>query len=221
MLRSLALTLVLLNGVYFAWSQGLLLAYGFGPVAQSEPQRLAQQIQPEALKLLTAKEELALVEAAKEPAPKPSACLQVGVFDEAQGARLRAALAAAQLPEGTWLLEDVVAPGRWIVYVGKFPNSEVLAKKRIELANLNLKLQALTNPALQPGLSLGGGDSQADANALLESLGRRGLRAAKVVQEYPPTRGTLLRVPVVDDALRTRLDALKPALAGKSWVDCP
>ena len=42
MLRSLALTLVLLNGVYFAWSQGLLLAYGFGPVAQSEPQRLAQ-----------------------------------------------------------------------------------------------------------------------------------------------------------------------------------
>ncbi len=221
MLRSLALTLVLLNGVYFAWSQGLLLAYGFGPVAQSEPQRLAQQIQPEALKLLTAKEELALVEVAKELAPKPAACLQVGVFDEAQGARLRAALAAAQLPEGTWLLEDVVAPGRWIVYVGKFPNSEVLAKKRTELANLNLKLQALTNPALQPGLSLGGGDSQADANALLESLGRRGLRAAKVVQEYPPTRGTLLRVPVVDDALRTRLDALKPALAGKSWVDCP
>lgn len=220
MLRLLALTLLLLNGVYFAWSQGLLLAYGFGPVVQSEPQRLTQQIQPEALKVLTAKEQLALAEAAKQPAPKPAACLQVGVFDEAQSARLRTALASAELPQGSWLLEDAVAPGRWIVYMGKFSSPEALAKKRGELANLNLKLQPLTNPALQPGLSLGGFDSQMAANALLDALGRRGVRTAQVVQEYPPMRGTLLRVLAADDALRTRLEILKPALAGKAWVAC-
>jgi len=221
MLRLLVLTLLLLNGVYFAWSQGLLAAYGFGPVAQSEPQRLAQQIRPESLKVLTAKEQLVLADAAKQPAPKLAACLQVGVFDEAQSARLRTALAAAQLPEGTWLLEDALTPGRWILYMGKFASTEALAKKRSELANLNLKLEPLTNPALQPGLSLGGFDNPAAASALLEALGRRGVRTAQVMQEYPPVRGTLLRVPAADDALRARLDGLKPVLAGKSWVACP
>jgi hypothetical protein len=221
MLRLLALTLLLLNGVYFAWSQGLLLVYGFGPAAQSEPQRLARQIQPEALTVLTAKEQLALADAAKQPAPKPAVCLQVGVFDEAQGARLRSALAAAQLIEGSWLLEDAVAPGRWIVYMGKFASPEALAKKRGELAALKLQLQPLNNPALQPGLSLGGFDNQAAANTLLEALRLRGVRTAQVVQEYPPVNGILLRVPAADEALRARLDALEPVLAGKSWVTCP
>jgi hypothetical protein len=221
MLRLLALTLLLLNGVYFAWSQGLLLAYGFGPVAQSEPQRLAQQIQPEALEVFKAKKQLPLPEATKQAASKPAVCLQVGVFDEAQGARLRAALVAAQLPKGSWLLEGILTPGRWIVYMGKFANSEALAKKQAALANLKLQLQPLSNPALQPGLSLGGFDNQAAANTLLEILARRGVRTAQVIQEYPPVNGVLLRVPAADDALRARLDALKPALAGKSWLTCP
>lgn len=222
MLRLLVLTLLLLNGVYFAWTQGLLQAYGFGPAAQSEPQRLAQQIRPEALKVLTGKEQLALAEVPKQAvAAKPAACLQVGVFDQAQSAGLRTALAAAELPEGAWILEEAMKPGRWIVYMGKFPNAEALARKRAELSSLNLKLQPLTNPALQPGLSLGGFDNQAAADMLLETLGRRGVRTARVVQESAPVLGTLLRVPAADDALRVRLEALKPALAGKAWVACP
>ena len=220
MLRLLALTLLLMNGVYFAWAQGFLLAYGFGPVAQSEPQRLAQQIQPQALRVLTAPEQLALSNTATQPASKSAACLQAGVFDEAQSARLRAALVSSELSEASWLLEEAVVPGRWIVYMGKFATAEALAKKRSELVNLNLKPQPLTNLALQPGLSLGGFDNQAAANGLLETLGQRGVRTAQVVQEYPPVRGTRLRVPTADDALRAKLDALKPALAGKSWVAC-
>ena len=220
MLRLLALILLLLNGAYFAWSQGMLRAYGFGPAEQTEPQRLTQQIRPEALKVLTAKEQQALPDASKPPAQKPEACLEVGVFDEAQSERLRSALASADLPEGSWVLSDAAAPAHWIVYMGKFATPEALAKKRGELANLNLKLQPLTNPALQPGLSLGGFESQAAASAMLENLGRRGVRTAQVVQEYPEVRGTLLRVPAADEALRARLDILKPALAGKSWVAC-
>lgn len=221
MLRLLVLTLLLLNGVYFAWSQGYLLAYGFGPVAASEPQRLAQQIQPEAVKVLTNRDSLALAEPANQPVAKPQACLQAGVFDAAQSARLRAALVAAELPAGSWALDEAMLPGRWIVYMGKFPTSEAMAKKRGELINLKLQLQPLTNPALQPGLSLGGFDNQVAADSLLEVLGRRGVRTAQVVQEYPPTRGTLVRVPTADDALRAKLKALEPALAGKSWGACP
>jgi hypothetical protein len=52
MLRIFVLVLVLLNSAYFAWSQGWLLGLGYGPTQQREPQRLSQQIHPEALRLV-------------------------------------------------------------------------------------------------------------------------------------------------------------------------
>lgn len=57
MLRIAVLVLVLLNGAYFAWSQGWLLSLGYGPTQQREPQRLGQQIKPEALQLLPPEKE--------------------------------------------------------------------------------------------------------------------------------------------------------------------
>jgi hypothetical protein len=56
MLRSLVLALLLANAGYFAWTRGWLADYGFAPAVQSEPQRLTQQIRPEAMRLLTLEE---------------------------------------------------------------------------------------------------------------------------------------------------------------------
>ncbi|MEO6018234.1 MAG: SPOR domain-containing protein, partial [Polaromonas sp.] len=53
MLRLLVLLLVLANAGYFGWTHGLLAPYGFAPVTQSEPQRITQQLHPEALRILT------------------------------------------------------------------------------------------------------------------------------------------------------------------------
>lgn len=53
MLRALVLALVLANLVYLVWVQGLLAPYGFAPASQAEPERLEQQIRPEAVELLT------------------------------------------------------------------------------------------------------------------------------------------------------------------------
>ena len=52
MLRLLVLLLLLANGAYFAWAQGHLLPWGYGPAQQAEPQRLAQQLRPEAARVL-------------------------------------------------------------------------------------------------------------------------------------------------------------------------
>lgn len=52
MLRLVVLLLVLANAGYFAWSQGLLAAWGLAPAVTGEPQRLRQQIKPEALRIL-------------------------------------------------------------------------------------------------------------------------------------------------------------------------
>ena len=125
MLRLIVLLLLLANGAYFAWAQGLLAAWGVAPVQQSEPQRLAQQIRPEALKILPA-DEARRVEVAAA-APKPAECLQAGPFEDSQVGPLRASLGA--LPPNSWSLEPTVEPARWIVYMGKYPNVEAVNKK--------------------------------------------------------------------------------------------
>ena len=218
MLRFIVLALLLLNGIYFAWSQGLLQGLGFAPMQQTEPLRVAQQIKPEALSLLSAQEQR-VAEAESKTAVKPAECLQAGVFDTAQGELLRRTLATS-LPAGVWSLDEAVTPARWIVYMGKFASDEALAKKRLELASLNLKFEPLVNPALGLGLSLGGYETQAAAQAALEALNRRGVRTARVLQERAEARSVMLKVPAADDALRARLGELAPLLAGKALSPC-
>ena len=132
MLRLIVLLLLLANGAYFAWAQGLLAAWGYAPVQQSEPQRLTQQIRPEALKVVPV-EEARRVEVSAAVA-KAAECLQAGPFEEAQAAPLRASLVS--WPAGSWTLEPTVEPARWIVYMGKYATIEAVNKKKAELRYL-------------------------------------------------------------------------------------
>ncbi len=254
MLRLLVLLLLLANGAYFAWSKGLLAAYGLAPASQSEPQRLEQQIRPEAIRILSTPG-AASISASAAPASSPlstdtsttatttvtttattstsavasstlaaasaspAECLQVGLFNEEQTAVLRERLQSV-LPAGSWVLESAVEPARWMVYMGKYSSAEVLAKKRGELRQLRVSFEALNNPALEPGLSLGTFTSQLDANAELERIAKRGVRTAKVIQAQLEVRGQKLRLPAVNASLRPKLDELKPQLAGKSLLAC-
>ncbi|MFC5496673.1 SPOR domain-containing protein [Caenimonas terrae] len=216
MLRLIVLLLLLANGAYFAWARGLLADWGVAPAQQSEPQRLAQQIRPEALKILPA-DEAKKVEVAAA-APKPAECLLAGPFEEAQAAPLRASLAS--WPTGSWTLEQTVEPARWIVYMGKYPSIEAVNKKKGELRQLGVSFQSLLNPALEFGLSLGGFRTEEEANQQLAQLSQRGVHTARVVVERPEVRGQQLKFPAVDDALRPRLDELKTVLAGKPLRSC-
>ena len=218
MLRLCVLLLVLLNGIYYAWSHNLLRPYGFAPVQQTEPHRLAQQIRPELVRILPA-DETRRVEVAEKTAPRPVECLQAGLFDENQTAMLRQT-AQSVLPAGNWSLDEAVEPPRWIVYMGKYPDAQALAKKRAELAALNLRFEPLTNPALELGLSLGSFETEARANEALAALSKQGVHTARVVQERLELRGTWFRIPVVDEALKARLDDLKTALADKPLRAC-
>ena len=77
MLRLLVLVLLLANGGYYAWSHGMLRTYGFGPALQAEPQRVAQQIQPQLLRVLSSDEARRA-----DAASRPLECLQAGLFDD-------------------------------------------------------------------------------------------------------------------------------------------
>lgn len=222
MLRLLVLALLLANAGYFAWTHGLLADYGMGPAVQAEPQRLTQQIRPEAMRLLSANEarQLDSTSTAAAPAPQPAAeCLQAGLFTPEQTATLRAGLESS-LPIGSWSLESSTEPGRWIVYMGKYNSEDALVKKRGELRGLGVSFEPLVNPALAPGLSLGHYGSQAEAERGLAAAATRGVRTAKVVLERPEARGQLLKLPAVDAALKAKLEPLKPQLVGKPLQAC-
>jgi len=214
MLRLLVLALLLANAAYLAWTQGLLADYGLAPVSQSEPQRLAQQIRPAAMRLLTASEARQL-----EGATPATECLQAGLFSDEQASALRARLQSS-LPAASWSLESSVEPGRWIVYMGKYADEEALAKKRGELRQLGVWLEPLINRALAPGLSLGHFSTQAAAESELAKAATRGVRTARVLLERPEMRGQLLKLAAVDAALKAQLEALKPQLAGRVLQAC-
>jgi hypothetical protein len=217
MLRLIVLLLLLANGGFYAWSHGFLLPWGLGPTQQSEPQRVQQQIRPETVRILPA-DEVRRLETAAAQAPRPPECLQTAALDDAQVAPLRAALES--WPAGSWSLDTVSEPARWIVYMGKYPGVEQVARKRAELRQLGISFESPSNPELEPGLSLGNFPSEAAATAQLASLAERGVRTARVVQDRPEQRGQRLLLPAVDDSLRPRLDDLKTVLAGKPLRPC-
>ena len=217
MLRLIVLLLLLANGGYYAWSHGLLQPWGVGPLQQSEPQRLQQQVQPEAVRILPAADVKRLQEQVAQ-GPRPAECLASPVLDESQLAPLRTALQS--WPAGAWSFEPVSEPPRWIVYMGKFADVELLARKRAELRQLGISFDAPANAQLEPGLSLGAYPSEPSAQQQLETLVAKGVRTARVVQDRPEQRGQRLLLPAVDDALRARLDEVKTALGTKTLRPC-
>jgi hypothetical protein len=241
MLRSLILLLIALNAAYFAWSQGHLAQFGWKPAPVSEPHRVAQQIKPEGLRLLPPDETKKLIAendainadkgymtvkdakfAAAEGAPTGTAlaCLVSGVLDEAQSMGVLAAL-GGQVPADSWRIDATPQPARWILYMGKFESMDLANRKRGELRALNVPTEALRNPAMEPGVSLGGHDNQIAANAALAKLATRGVRTARVVQERTEQRGFTLHVPQADEATRAKLEGLKALLGDKGLQPCP
>jgi hypothetical protein len=227
MLRLLVVILLLANGAYFAWSHGLLAVAGLAPTPQTEPARMRAQIKPELVRVIRSADarpqELAALGPTTATAPnpvaaKPPECLQSALLTDTQAQSVRSA--AEALPAGTWLIEPVEESGRWIVYMGKYTAADVMAKKRAELRQLDVSIEPLQNPTLEPGISLGGFPTKVEATKELADLNKRGVRTAKVVQEKTPVQGQILRLPAVDEALRGQLDGVRTALGNATLRAC-
>lgn len=146
-------------------------------------------------------------------------CVQAGMFNDKEAALLRQAL-AANLPAGTWRLDAVALPARWIVYMGKYPDNNARDLKKSQLIKINVPFEVLTETTLEPGLSLGSHDSQEVASQALNRLLKQGVRTARVLQEQPGQTGFQLVLPAMDGSVRTKLTALRTQLAGKSLLPC-
>lgn len=258
MLRIVFLLLVLGNAGYYLWSHGYLAGMGLAPELQSEPQRLQEQIRPDALVLQQpeavpapaaepaktsepeapavddsappaapesksdGKPEAAAVEAretrdakdakdAKTAIKEPEVCYQANGIEEAQADSIRRALAGKS--KSDWELVASHQGGRWMVYMGKFPDAEFMDRKRGELRLMNIDFDR-AGGSFEPGLSLGRFSTEEAAQRQLATFARQGVRTARVVQERPDVTTYALRLPKATPTFRNEV----AALAGKNLV---
>jgi len=113
MLRWAVALLLVANVVFFAWSQGWLDSLtGVRAGGDREPERLAQQVRPDVVRVLTPQ----AVAAAASAAQAGLACLEAGPFDDNAIAAAEAALSAI-LPSGTWSRVTGERSGAWLLRV--------------------------------------------------------------------------------------------------------
>lgn len=222
MLRATVAALVLANLLFFVWVRGWL-APGFPPPrqAESEPERLAQQVRPEVLTVLPAKAASAALNAVREAAVS---CLEAGPYEADKVEAAEAALAAAQPASGAWAREPMAAPpAEWLVFAGRYADAAARRARQQELGKLGLELETLTEPPeLAPGLVISRHASrQAAETALANLINRKSLKGARVVEMPAPPARYWLRVARADAELATRLKALPgDALGGEGFKTC-
>lgn len=208
MLRAAVVVLLLANLAFFAWTRGWM---GPGVATprhgQHEPERLAAQVNAQALVVLAPKAASAAIVAARAAA---AVCVEAGPLSDAELAAAETELGAAQVPEGSWTRAVALPLPQWLVFAGRWPDPAARRTREADLRKLGLNVEVISEPAeLAPGLVLSRHGSQAEAEAALARLtsGTPPLRGSRIVQ-MPPPPGSFLRVPRADADLQARLRAL-------------
>jgi hypothetical protein len=233
MLRALVIALMLANLAWWAWHTPLL-GLGGDDSAEHEPQRLARQVNPELIKVLSPQ--------ALEPAPAPAAalasapaasaptaepvvamCLEAGPLDEAGFTAAKRELQGASVATDGWVDMRREKPASHAVYMGRFPDDEQLQRKREELLRINVPFESYTasTPAgLDPGFTLGRYPGNDQAQARLKELQAKGVRTARVVLLTPASTEHTVRVDQASPAQQAALAQTAPASAPARWHAC-
>ena len=219
MLRGLVLALLLANLVFFVWTRGALDGGATGSSrSDREPQRLAQQVSPEAIRLIPPPPESASATSASASSGVASFCLEAGPFDDAELAIAEATLDArepASKEARRWVRVSADRPGIWLVAL------EGSADTEADLARLDVVVEEVrAASAAEPSRSIGRFDSRPAAEAALAVFGARGLRGGRVVELQPAATLHRLRIADATPAEVTAFQALSDGLVGKGFSRC-
>ena len=235
-MRGLLIALVVANLLVLAWSLDVLP--GVSRHREREPERLRQQVHPEAVQLITPTAASAALEAAAAQrsnvtaAPSAAAaiaaadasatvCLEAGPFAAGEVAAAERGLRELKWPSLEWTPQRSERGGSYIVYQGRFADDTAMARRRDDYRRQQITAEEVRNsPDLQPGLQFGRYDTRAAADAALAQLGQQGVKAARVVTINIPVVVTLLRVERADGALAARLTQLNLPPAGSGFRPC-
>lgn len=239
MLRVLVVALLLANGLFYAWAQGWLSPWVPARAEQREPGRLQQQVQPERVTVLSARDAGAMLAAAAAsaaasggvaaaasagaamPADDTLRCLEAGPFTDAALPAVLSLLQQHGVPDGSVQHDVTGSASTWAVVMGRFADREAQRAKLEELRRLGVRADELSSPAaLVPGLRLGHFSDRYGAETALASLNRRGVRTARVVELPAGTLRHWLRAPQADGELQTRLRGLPGERLGAGFQAC-
>ncbi len=220
MLRAVVLVLIVLNALFYGWTQGWLDdVVGIKAQGDREPERLTRQIHPEQVVLLPAELPASSSSSAVVAAPA-LACLSLGPLDgDTVLASATQALTQAGITPGQW--RDLVSeqPGvmqtTWAVATIRMPNKDFQVRKEATYKSMNIDFDHLSSPASElPTLVLSRHATEKAATAALDALSQRALKGLRVLALQTPVKRHRLVFAEADAQLQAKLSglALAPGL---------
>lgn len=217
-MRTLFFLLLLANLGFLAWSY-----FAAGPTL-SESQLVEQQLNPEAIRLLTPEQVAALAAARPKVPPRPAvaACLELGAFNPADVARVQQALDPLALgPRLSQRRAEEIA-SYW-VFMPPQRDRQAANQKAAELRKLGVEdfFVVQEDPRHRFAISLGVFKTSEAAQARLAELRAKGVRTAKVGPRETPVHKIYFTVRDVPDALAAKLNEVRQGFPGSELKTCP
>jgi hypothetical protein len=203
-MRVILILLLLANVALFALTR-------LDSVAGGEPQRLAEQVQPDKIQLLTA-QQVAALNPAKAATTLADVCLEWGPLGEADAKRALADLAPLNL--GAQLSQRRVEGDGFLVTLNGFANRAAADRRAAELRARGIGDVAVIERNGVPTLSLGVFRTEQGANGRADALAQAGIAGARVA---PRTGGVVQTMIVVRDPPQpamAKLREMAPAYPG-------
>jgi hypothetical protein len=212
-------SLLCINGVLFAYSQGVL---GNFKGNEREPSRIKNQLNTDKLRLVPASRAIAAAPEAAKPA-ELAACLEVGNFSQAEARRFDARLAPLALGERQ--SRQSVASTEvtsHIVYIAPQGSKEAAERKAGELKGLGVENYFIMSDSspMKWGISLGVFKSEAAAQTLLASLVKQGVHSARVAPRNAQSSKLAFQFRDIDAATRSKIDDIAGSFAALETRSC-
>lgn len=242
MLKLFFWLLLIGNAVLFAMQEGI----GAATVAQPhEPQRLSQQLQPQALTILPPNSEKLVmrVQAAAEvvqeltksppeamlasaPAVQPEmiACTEIGNFNSIEARQFEVSLTALNLARKP-MVQTIVEAASYMVYIPSQDGKSGAEHKSAELGRLGIQdfyviPASQANPALRWAISLGVFKTEAAAKAYVGQLIPKGVRSARIIARNLSASKQAYQWHHIDAVTQTALAGLKEKFPAQELRTC-
>ena len=166
--------LVFANLLFLAWAQGYLGA----PDDGHEPQRLAQQLNPEKLRIVRDAQKPQVLQ------KDDTICRLINGLKVAEAETLGAAVEASG---GKAKILPLAEPALYLAVISDLPNKVAADRKAAELARLGV--EGHSSVALEGGrheIVFGSFPAEAAARELLQGLAKRGIKSAHLVDREQP-----------------------------------
>lgn len=206
--------LLLGNLLLFLWGQGHFAAKNAG----REPERLQRQVDPDKLRIVPAGSAHAARAAAEVARP---ACKRIEWLAAAELAAVREAVAALPGWKAGQETPRKEASTHWVM-IPELSSRALAERKKGELDKLGIKDGEIVEDAAQGpyAVSLGVFRSQQLAEEFFQTLTKKGVRSARLVQRSQPPEKFAIELHAPSDELNRRLPELIPPQAQVRLVEC-